>query len=70
MRPGWAAGTGMPGVTGLLVIWFGAPVPLEVVLAGYGSSKSGLSAQRSPQSGQAVVSVPDMSSSSDPMKAS
>jgi hypothetical protein len=26
-------GTGMPGVTGLLVIWFGAPVPLEVVLA-------------------------------------
>jgi hypothetical protein len=23
----------MPGVTGLLVIWFGAAVPLEVVLA-------------------------------------
>ena len=38
-RPGRAAGmgrgrgTGMPSVTGLLVIWFGAPVPLEVVLA-------------------------------------
>jgi len=23
----------MPDVTGLVVIWFGAPVPLEVVLA-------------------------------------
>jgi hypothetical protein len=36
-RPGRAAGmgrgTGMPGVTGLLVIWFCVPVPLEVVLA-------------------------------------
>ena len=38
-RPGRAAGmgrgrgTGMPGVTGIVVIWFGVPVPLEVVLA-------------------------------------
>ena len=37
VRPGRAAGmsrgTGMPGVSGLLVIWFGTPIPLEVVLA-------------------------------------
>jgi hypothetical protein len=26
-------GTGMPSVTGLLMIWLGAAVPLEVVLA-------------------------------------
>jgi hypothetical protein len=36
-RPGRVAGmgrgTGIPGVTGLLVIWFCVPVPLEVVLA-------------------------------------
>ncbi len=30
---GRGRGTGMPGVTGLVVIWFGAAVPLEVVLA-------------------------------------
>ena len=30
---GRGRGTGMPGVTGLVAIWFGAPTPLEVVLA-------------------------------------
>lgn len=71
MRPGWAAGrgTGMPGVTGLVVIWFGAPVPPGVVLADMQLEKRPVCV-RSPQSGQAVVSVPDMSSSSNPMKAS